>query len=265
MSRGSLCASLALLLAASSTAAPLRAEDSGARRCESAYEGVQLSRQQGRLLAARDQAATCARDACPDVARKDCARWAGELAHEIPSVVVVARDEADHEVPGARLFVDGKARDELGSGRPFELDPGAHTFRITRTDGEGVEQPFTVYQGERGRVLRVVLPAPVRRDAAQTPVAPPTRPPPEGEAHGGSLIPALVVGGASLVVLAASAYLGLTGRQELSDLHGSCAPSCTDAQVDPVRTRLVASDVTLFVGLLGVATATSLFALRGTF
>ena len=29
------------------------------------------------------------------------------------------------------------------------------------------------------------------------------------------------------------AYLGLTGRQELSDLRSTCAPYCTDAQVEP--------------------------------
>jgi hypothetical protein len=78
-------------------------------------------------------------------------------------------------------------------------------------------------------------------------------------------VPAIVVAGLSAVALGTSAYLGLTGRQELSDLRSSCAPSCTDAQVGPVRTRLTASDVALGVGLVGAALAVYLFAIRGTF
>ena len=114
-------------------------------------------------------------------------------------------------------------------------------------------------------MLRLVVPgvAPASpRAAAPRFVAPP---PVAGATEERSAVPALVVGGLSLAVLATSAFLGLTGRQQLSDLHASCAPACTDGQVSPVRTRLVASDVTLGVGLVGAAVAVSMFALRGTF
>ncbi len=218
-----------------------------AAQCEAAYEGTQLMRQRGKLLAARDQADVCARDACPDVARNDCARWSGELAKLVPSVVVVAREPSGRDVPGSRLLVDGTVRPELASGRAFELDPGTHLFRVERAAGPAVEQTLPPSS--------VPHPAP----------APPS-PSSEAPSSAGSLVPAAVAGGIAVVLLGTSAYLGLTGRQELSDLRSSgCAPDCTGSQVDPIRSRLTASDWTLGVGLVGAAVAVSLFAFRGSF
>ena len=240
-------------------------------QCEPSYEGTQLLRQQGKLRDARDHAALCARDVCPQIARGDCARWVDELTREIPTVVVVARDPEGKDIPLQRLLVDGLVRPEVASGRAFELDPGAHTFRVEPTDGAAVQATFTVYQGERDRLLRMTLPAKAWVTGAAPPSAAPflaTTPvpaPAPASADRPSIAPAVVVGVASAVVLATSAYLGLTGRQQLSDLRSSCAPACADSQVGPVRTRLVVSDVTLGVGLVGAALAAYLFAVRGAF
>jgi hypothetical protein len=247
-----------------------RAADASVAQCEPAYEGVQLLRQRGKLIEARTQADVCARDVCPEIARRDCGRWTDELAREIPSVVVIAREEPDREVPGVRVLVDGVARAEAASGRAFDLDPGAHVFRVERPSGAPVEQSFTVYQGERDRLLRITLP----RVAPAVVVPPPEPPPPQlivpdqpSPPHRGSLVPAFVVGGFSIAAFATSGYLGLTGRQELSNLRGAggCAPTCSDAQVDPVRTRLTASDVVLGVGLFAAAVAVTLFVVSGRF
>jgi hypothetical protein len=280
LSRGPALGGMALLSLVALLATPeARAADTPPAQCESAYEGVQLLRQRGKLGAAREQAALCARDVCPEVARRDCARWSEELGREIPTVVVVARDEMDRDVPALGLLVDGAPRSELATGRAFELDPGAHVFRLERAGAPAVEQSFTVYQGERDRLLRITVPtgasvAPPRPSLpARGTVAPPsspgpygmTAPPPAHVRDGGSSVPAVVVGGISIAILATSAYLGLTGRQDLSNLRASCAPYCTDDQVNPVRTRLTASDWALGVGLVGAAAAVSLFVLRGSF
>jgi hypothetical protein len=234
--------------------------DAPATQCESAYEKAQLLRQRGKLLAARDQALACAREQCPEVARKDCARWADEIGHEIPSVVVVVRDETDHDVPGHRLLVDGAPHAEMSSGRAFDLDPGAHVFRVERANGPAVEQSFTVYQGERDRLLRIVSPsAPVAAPPTTTPIAT-TSPAPSPRAEHRSYAPAAIVTGVAVASFGVSAFLGLTGRHDLSELRSSCAPTCSDAQVDPVRTRLMVSDVTLGVGLVGATVAAVLFA-----
>jgi hypothetical protein len=243
--------------------------ESPTAQCVPAYENAQLLRQRGKLVAAREQAGVCAREQCPEVARKDCARWAEELGREVPSVVVVVRDEADRDVPSARLFVDGAPRLDAASGRAFELDPGSHVFRVEQASQAAVERSFTVYQGERDRVLRVMVPsrtASVAPPVAPAPLATQTpRPPPPAvtaatQAVHPSYVAAATVAGFSVATLAVSAVLGLTGRQQLSDLRSSCAPTCTDAQVDPVRTRLTASDVTLGAGLVGSAVAVYLFA-----
>ncbi len=233
-------------------------------QCASAYENAQLLRQRGKLLAAREQVGVCAREQCPEVARRDCMHWAEELGREIPSVVVVGRDDADRDVPVERVVVDGAPRPEVASGRPFELDPGAHVFRLERAGAAPVERTVTVYQGERDRVLRILLPAQPAAPAPAPAAAPSASaaPPPAQVLSPGdrpSYALPVVVAGLSVASFAASAYLGLTGRQELSDLRSSCAPSCSDAQVDPVKTRLTLSDATLGVGLVGSALATYLF------
>jgi hypothetical protein len=249
--------------------APSRAWSADAQ-CEPAYEGAQIMRQRGKLRDARDQAAVCAREVCPEVARRDCARWGEELGREIPTVVVVARDATDRDVPGVRLLVDDAPRAEVASGRAFELDPGAHVFRIERANGPPVEQSFIVYEGERDRILRITVPVAPLAVAPPVPSPPPrlaTSPLPSATParESRSIVPPAIVGGISAAVLATSAYLGVTGRQELSSLRSSCAPACTDSQVDPVRTRLTASDVALGVGLVGATVAVYLFAVRGTF
>jgi len=239
--------------------APARGAEPPTAQCASAYENAQLLRQRGKLLAAREQAGSCAREQCPEIARRDCARWAEELGHEIPSVVVVVRDEADHDVAGARILVDGAPRSEVASGRALELDPGAHVFRLERPNGPPVERSFSVYQGERDRILRMTAPSQpaVPAPIAARPVAPVVvlaatsdRP---------SYLPTAIAAGFSIVSFAVSAYLGLTGRQELSDLRASCAPSCSNAEVDPVRTRLTFSDVALGAGLVGTVVTAYLF------
>jgi hypothetical protein len=245
------------LLAALPT--PAQSAESPVTQCASAYESAQLLRQRGKLLAARDEANVCAREQCPEIARRDCARWAEELGREVPSVVVVVRDDADHDVPARRLLVDGALRPEITTGRPLELDPGSHVFRIERPNAAPFERSVTVYQGERDRVLRITAPSPPTTPPAVGVVAavPSVVPPTTKEAP--SYAPAFVVAGFSLVAFGVSGYLGLTGRQELSGLRTSCAPACTDAEVDPVRTRLTLSDVTLGIGLVGTALATYLF------
>jgi hypothetical protein len=244
--------------------------DGSIAACEPAYEGAQLLRQKGKLREARDQAAICSRDACPEVARHDCARWAEELGREIPTVVVIARDEVDRDVPVARVLVDGAARAEVASGRAFELDPGVHAIRVERAGAPPVEESFTIIQGERDRVVRIRVPLAVGDAQSSPAVSTPLPPPPPratGHAEGErpSIVPPVIVTGISVALLATSAVLGLTGRQQLDDLRSTCAPACTDDQVRPVKTRLVASDVALGAGLLGAAVATYLFAVRGTF
>jgi hypothetical protein len=220
-----------------------------------AYENAQLYRRSGKLIEARDAALACSRPACPEVGRKDCEGWAAEIGREIPSVVVVAQDQYYVDERGAaRVLVDGAQRPEGTSGRAFELDPGEHVFRVERPGYEPVERTIVVVQGERDRILRFSLrpltpPAPVPAPARQpTPVPEPTPRPAET-----TYVPAILVGGAAAAAFGVSAWLGVTGRSDLSNLRATCAPACASDDVDAVKRKLYASDIVLGVGLIGAA------------
>jgi hypothetical protein len=171
-------------------------------------------------------------------------------------VVVIVRDDASHDAVGARVLVDGVARTEAAAGRAIELDPGQHTVRIEGEGKQPVDHTITVFQGERDRLVRfTVQPSSSASGTGETPGAGPS----SAQPHSRPYVPALVAGGASLAILGISAWLGLSGRSDLSNLRGTCAPACTDAQVDPVRGKLLASDVLLGTGIVGAAVSTFLF------
>lgn len=247
-------------------------------QCAPAYENAQLLRQRGKLESARAAALVCARPSCPEVARKDCSAWLEQMQREIPSVTVIARDVTTGEdATTARVLVDGIVRPEASAGRALELDPGLHVFRVESSGAEPVEQSVTVFQGERDRILRFALKrtgSPSAASTAAQPVAPQpiaivhTMPPSPGSAtpasaddgRGRTYLPAVLVGSASALSLGASAWIGLTARHDLTGLRTSCAPACGDGDVDPLRRRLLISDVTLGVGIIGAAVAVYLFA-----
>jgi hypothetical protein len=59
------------------------------------------------------------------------------------------------------------------------------------------------------------------------------------------------------------AYFGLSGRSDVSDLRATCAPNCSESQVDSARTKLIVADVSLGVGVVALAGA-AWFYFRGS-
>jgi hypothetical protein len=242
-----------------------------AQACAAAYEGAQIARQHGHLLAARDAARACAQASCPAVARKDCTAWSAELDREIPSVVIVAHETATgNDVPATRVAVDGVSRPDAAVGRAIEIDPGSHTVRVERDGDEVATVTLAVFQGQRDRIVQVSLrplpggapSSPAVASPTPPPPAPSSPPPPDSGAPSARVtyVPAAIAAGVAVVALGTSAFLGLTGRSDLSDLRTTCAPNCSDDQVDPVRHRLLFSDVALGVGLLAAGVSVYFFA-----
>jgi hypothetical protein len=242
--RACVAAALAMIVAL----APLRAahaDGASPSQCAASYADAQRLRQRGQLLAAREASRVCASASCPAVGRTDCATWIGELDRAIPSVIVVARGESDSDARALRVTVDGAPRSDAAQGRAIEIDPGDHTFRVERDGDAPLEQVVTVFQGERDRVLRFELRA--------VPVAKgPDAPTPAFDGSP-SYTPAIALGATSAIALGVSAWLGLSGRNDLSKLRSTCAPTCSDDSVDPVRRKLVASDIALGVGVVAAA------------
>jgi hypothetical protein len=64
-----------------------------------------------------------------------------------------------------------------------------------------------------------------------------------------------VLGGIGLAALGAFGYFGVTGMNDASTLRATCAPACTDAQIQSVRWKLVAADSGLGVGVVSLVAA----------
>ncbi len=245
MKPASLAAALALAMFASvGPVAPEAKADDGIRACIAASTDGQTLRQQGKLLAAREQMIACARDSCPGVVRAQCARWLKEVEVAIPSVVVRAVDASGADVIGARLSIDG--RPQALDGQPVRLDPGTHTVAVETDAGARKQERLLLLEGEASRRVIVRLPKAASPAAAAGATASTWTRIPLG---------AWILGGAGLVALGGATYFGLAAKSELDGLQSSCSPHCTDARTQPGRTDALVFDVLLGVGVSAVAGA----------
>src|SRR5262249_8758679 len=70
---------------------------------------------------------------------------------------------------------------------------------------------------------------------------------------------AYVLSGVGVLGLGAFTFFAITGKNEKDRLRDSCAPMCTNAEVNPVRARYIAADVSLGVSLVALGVAAYLF------
>jgi hypothetical protein len=243
---------LTLLMGSSAWAADQRVA------CVAAAEQAQQLRSAHQLNRAREELLKCAQATCPGVVRTDCTQWLAEVDAALPSVVIKAYDTSGKDIIAVRVLVDGvKLADRL-SGLALPIDPGIHAFRYESAGMVPLEERVVVGEGEQRRTLTVRL----------TPVSPAVRPDVAGALAPSAARPtetkpvlAYVLAGAGLVALGSFVYFGLTGRADASRLADGCGATktCTEAQVDPVRTKLLVADVSLGFGLVSLGVATWLF------
>ncbi len=237
-----LVSAVVLALAASATA---RADEID--RCASAFESAQRLRQRGELRQARAAAATCARDVCPAVLRKDCTTWSSELANAVPTLRVHARSPGC--APEAVLRVDGNV---VGEGL-VELDPGSHVVSATLRSGARAEKSVMLAQGEKDRAVDLVFET---RDAcAPTEPPPDTHPAPEKPSRGVPVL-SIALGGVGVVALGVATWSGLRGLSITSDLEARhCEPNCATRDVDHARDAFLAADILGAVGIAALGAA----------
>jgi hypothetical protein len=65
-----------------------------------------------------------------------------------------------------------------------------------------------------------------------------------------------VLGGIGVALIGGSVALGIDARSEADGLRRSCAPHCSDSEVDPVRTELWIGEALLGGGVLALGGAT---------
>jgi hypothetical protein len=250
---------VAMMLAAKTAeAAPKR------EQCVQAYEETQVAMRRSRLLDARQSLQVCLDQACPAMLRSDCAGWLKEVEARTPSVVIELVAGEGVAVKEAKLFVDGKPRDQGIDGKAMEVDPGNHTFKIEAPDSVPASVDILAREGEKLRVVRVEL------QSTKKPVVPPkppvTEPKPNPNPNNGDRqrpIPTSVYAAAGIGVVAAAGFtvFAISGSSGKSDLE-PCKPECSADEIGSVRTKFIVADVFLGVSVVALAAATYLFLTR---
>lgn len=244
-----------------------RAARADARECINHHSEGQLLRDQAHFLDARAHFVGCAEASCPATIAAECADLLADLERAIPTVVLAARDEARRDLAGVRVELDGQAFDGALNGRAIPLDPGPHRFRFVAPDGRVQEIEAVVLESIKGRVIEVQFAA---LPAATPSVAPAVSPEPGAAAlaspsdvtstsSDGQRTLAYVLGGIGVAALASSGYFAWTGRGQRQDLADTCAPSCTEEQVSPVRSKYLVADILLAVGVTSLGAGAYLF------
>lgn len=254
--------SIVLAAAIAGLAAPARADDRNDRKqaCATAAEDAQQLRMDAKLRAARDRLLSCSRPECPATVLRDCSQWMNEVAALMPTVVLGARDAQGRDVLSARVSIDGVVVASGLDGKTIEVDPGTHTFRF-EAEGTATEQVVLIREGEKGRLVSVILDA-----ASATPATPATTPasqPARGETPEGdaSISPwTWIFGGVGLVALGIGAALEVSVNSDASNLQSQCGHACSHSQVDPLVLRQqVLGPIAFGVGALGLGLATYTF------
>jgi hypothetical protein len=211
--------------------------------CVARHEDAQLTRRQGKLLAARSALLACSRVSCPPAIRGDCVDWLEEVNRSVPSVVVTAR-ERGVDVTDVKVQIDGELAIPRLSGSALEADPGPHRFRFESPRWPAIDRTVLMSEGIRNRPIEVEF-APQLAAAARTPAAPPPLKPLNRSDY--------AFGAVALAGLVASVSLASVALYERNQLDQSCAPSCTEAETSPPRTKLLIADVALGVAVAALA------------
>jgi hypothetical protein len=258
-----------VLLAAVVAVAALPARASAAddkQQCLAASDQGQSLRDDGKYHKAREAFASCARDTCPTLVRRDCTKWLADLEQSWPSIVVGAKDEKGTDLTDVKVQVDGVPLTAHLDGKPTPVDPGEHVLRFETAGYPAVEQHVVIHAGEKSRLLAVQFGHPPA--ATPEPATPPpadaqaTAAPPDGRTPQGTRASAWVFGGLALAAFGTEAYFGFSGLSDRSTLKSQpCAAtaSCAQSSVDSIRTKFTVADIALGVGLVSAAISAYLF------
>ncbi len=254
-------AKLAILACAAVSLAPLAARaDVTRQQCVESYDRAQYLKKESKLRDARAVLLVCASDACPTAVRNDCVPWLAEVEAATPTISVGVRDDQGKDVTGARVSIDGVAQPDAADGRAVPVDPGKHTIHVETSDGRAADEAIVARASEKNRLVTIVLKTGAASAAGATDAAHPApetpSPAPAPAAEGRSIALPLgltVVGAAGL---GAAFVFGFSAKGEANDLRSSCAPACKDSDLDPVRAKLLYSDIGLGIGVVALAAAT---------
>jgi hypothetical protein len=220
--------------------------------CVKKHESAQISRRDGKLRAANAALITCSRAVCPAAIRSDCGEWLAEVERSMPTVVLAVRSPKGDESVG-RVLMDGEVFATRLDGQPLEVDPGAHVFRFEIPPYEPIEERTIIRTGEKNRELLVTVGKVPGPDAGRPSIG--VTPLPPIEEYRPVPAAAWALGAVALAGLGAFGGLGGSGLAMKSSLSSSCAPFCTNDQIQPLRARFLAADISLGVAVAAATAA----------
>ncbi len=200
----------------------------------------------------------CARDVCPATIKKDCSDWLSQSEASLPSVVLGAKDSHGQDLAAAKVTIDGQPSDEKLEGKAMFVDPGPHTFRFEIPGEKPIDQQIVVREARRIASSRCRGKKP-RRSSRRFREA--LRPPPAEPEEKKSKVPAIIVGGIGIAALGVGAVFAIVGTGDYNDLKNGCGQtkSCTDSDVQPVKTKILIADIAFGVGIVAIGTAVVLY------
>jgi hypothetical protein len=267
------------------------------RSCAVSYEKAQELRQAGKLRRSKEALLACAKSTCGAFVQRECSKWLGQIDADMPTIVLMAKDEAGLPVVDVQVAMDGKEVAARLDGRAVPVDPGLHEFSFKTAGGAVVERRVAIAQGERNRLVSIELspvaaravapPAPAKADnakadnketkpalsraetaAAQPQVdlskTDPEKPPAEaGKSTSGSPLP-YIVGGVGVLGIGGYALLYGIAKSSNNSLIQECWPTCSESRLNRVRNTYLAADISLGVGVAAIGTATYLLLQSGS-
>ena len=223
--------------------APARADMTKDECIDANGKGQQL-RRDGALSAARVQLRKCAMAACPSMVRDDCTRRLDELEKAQPTLVFEVKDSAGADLIDVRVSIDGQPLVSRLSGKPVNVDPGAHEFTFEATSQPPLRERLLITEGEARRERVVLGAAPTPAASAVSPPSPPAAPLPSPSPAQPAEVPpsgwwttrraiGLSVAGAGAVGVGIGAVFGLLASSAWSQAKSACGGDptrCSDVK-----------------------------------
>jgi hypothetical protein len=266
----SVCGAAIFLSAASAQGEPRHREDSA---CAAAYKAAEAREASGLLIEAKVALRQCAQPSCGGFLAQECTTKYTQLEADVPSVVPLVNDIAGSPRPDVEVRIDGALVASRLDGRALPVNPGLREITFASDGRIFATQQIIAVQGQRNRTIAVVFhPVPPKPDPEQSSEAASDEEPtparalhPSSAAASAASAPAephprrshalsYTLASVGLVGLSGYALLTYWGAKDNS-LLARCSPSCPQASVDQVRSRYLAADISLGVGIAALGAA----------
>lgn len=225
-------------------------------QCLGAHKSAQELKQAGKFIEAQEHLVVCSSATCPGVVISDCGTWIGDLEQMTPSMVFEIRADGK-EALDAKLFVDGKPVQDWS--HAVKVNPGRHMVRVELPPFPAHEETVTLPEGQRARAVTVQFRS---KEPEAVPVAPAPAPEPAREPARPTPVIVYPLVGLGVAGLASFGVFSYLGKQKQTDLEKTCAPSCTDDDLKPMKTMYMIGDISAGVGAAALLTGAIVYLTR---